>query len=462
MKRKFRKFQEGGEVDIPRRKPMRDQYGNIVRSGTGEPIMTAGEMDENDLRELNPEAMTGFEAPVKTKTAPSPESLPPEGSIVKAPLASRDQSSDAEVAQEKTAGVSAPQNRSLAAVSAARPPAAVSAARSPAPPSAIVSGGGRGIAAGKTADQEAMLTGGGRGKEAGKAAAQEMELLSRQKRLDPETIKKMEREQALQGVYPEMLIPGLGRVFGRGAAAGRATKATRQEPKVPSGGAAKPRKEPTLSDEVTQTGSRQLTRQAGQGALAQRGETVAGKVAERARDRGFVPGERRALEGKQPGQLQEAQQAAGRVEKYMGPAQEVRRELSKPPLKQLPKPAIKEPPKPKKTRKEDDDDISRFEGESGAIRSGSRPGKKRFRKDDDPMGRFAGESPSYMNKGGKVQKAPSPPDMGSSKYEPDLNKPKPKKKAMSEDMDMFMARSGGLAKKIDGIALRGKTRGKMY
>ena len=289
-----------------------------------------------------------------------------------------------------------------------------------------------------------------------------MELLSRQKRLDPETIKKMEREQALQGVYPEMLIPGLGRVFGRGAAAGRATKATRQEPKVPSGGAAKPRKEPTLSDEVTQTGSRQLTRQAGQGALAQRGETAAGKVAERARDRGFVPGERRALEGKQPGQLQEAQQAAGRVEKYMGPAQEVRRELSKPPLKQLPKPAIKEPPKPKKTRKEDDDDISRFEGESGAIRSGSRPGKKRFRKDDDPMGRFAGESPSYMNKGGRVQKAPSPPDMGSSKYEPDLNKPKPKKKAMAEDMDMFMARSGGLAKKIDGIALRGKTRGKMY
>ena len=65
-------------------------------------------------------------------------------------------------------------------------------------------------------------------------------------------------------------------------------------------------------------------------------------------------------------------------------------------------------------------------------------------------------------KGGRVQKAPSPPDMGSSKYEPDLNKPKPKKKAMSEDMDMFMARSGGLAKKIDGIALRGKTRGKMY
>ena len=65
MKRKFRKFQEGGEVNIPRRKPMRDQYGNIVRSGTGEPIMTAGEMDENDLRELNPEAMTGFEGPVR-------------------------------------------------------------------------------------------------------------------------------------------------------------------------------------------------------------------------------------------------------------------------------------------------------------------------------------------------------------------------------------------------------------
>ena len=214
----------------------------------------------------------------------------------------------------------------------------------------------------------------GRGVAAGKTAEQEAELINRQKRRDPETIKKMEREQALQGVYPEVLIPGLGRVFGRGAAAGRATKATRQEPKVPSGGAAKPRNEPTLA----------------------------------------------------------------------------------------PKPATKEVPKPKKTRNEDDEAISRFEGESGAIRSGLRPGKKRFRKDDDPMGRFGGESPSYMSKGGKVQKAPSPPDMGSSKYEPDLNKPKPKKKAMADDMDMFMARSGGLAKKIDGIALRGKTRGKMY
>ena len=286
------------------------------------------------------------------------------------------------------------------------------------------------------------VSGGGRGVAAGKPAEQEAELINRQKRRDPETIKKMEREQALQGVYPEVLIPGLGRVFGRGAAAGRATKATRQEPKVPSGGAAKPRNEPTLADEVTQT--------------------AAGNVAKRARDRGFVPGERRALEGKQPGQLQEAQQTAGRVEKYMGPAQEVRRELSKPQSKQLPKPATKEVPKPKKTRKEDDEAISRFEGESGAIRSGLRPGKKRFRKDDDPMGRFGGESPSYMSKGGKVQKAPSPPDMGSSKYEPDLNKPKPKKKAMADDMDMFMARSGGLAKKIDGIALRGKTRGKIY
>lgn len=79
MKRKFRKFQEGGEVDIPRRKPMRDQYGNIVRSGTGEPIMTAGEMDENDLRELNPEAMTGFEGSVRTQAVPPPPPPPPPG-----------------------------------------------------------------------------------------------------------------------------------------------------------------------------------------------------------------------------------------------------------------------------------------------------------------------------------------------------------------------------------------------
>ena len=71
---------------------------------------------------------------------------------------------------------------------------------------------------------------------------------------------------------------------------------------------------------------------------------------------------------------------------------------------------------------------------------------------------------------------PSPPDMDSSKYEPDLNKPKkpapkpkpkPKKAEFEmEEVDTYTAKKGGsvgsASKRADGIAQRGKTRGKMY
>jgi hypothetical protein len=71
---------------------------------------------------------------------------------------------------------------------------------------------------------------------------------------------------------------------------------------------------------------------------------------------------------------------------------------------------------------------------------------------------------------------PSPPDMDSSKYEPDLNKPKkpapkpkpkPKKAEFEmEEVDTYPAKKGGsvgsVSKRGDGIAQRGKTRGKMY
>ena len=73
---------------------------------------------------------------------------------------------------------------------------------------------------------------------------------------------------------------------------------------------------------------------------------------------------------------------------------------------------------------------------------------------------------------------PSPPDMDSSKYEPDLNKPKkpapkpkPKPKPVKkaefemEEMDTFTAKKGGkvgsASKRADGIAKKGKTRGMM-
>ena len=74
---------------------------------------------------------------------------------------------------------------------------------------------------------------------------------------------------------------------------------------------------------------------------------------------------------------------------------------------------------------------------------------------------------------------PSPPDMETSKYEPDLNKPKkpapkpkPKPKPVKkaefemEEMDTYTAKKGGkvgsASKRADGVAKKGKTRGKMY
>ena len=70
---------------------------------------------------------------------------------------------------------------------------------------------------------------------------------------------------------------------------------------------------------------------------------------------------------------------------------------------------------------------------------------------------------------------PSPPDMETSKYEPDLNKakkpaPKPKPKPVKkaefemEDTETFTAKKGGkvgsASKRADGIIRRGHTKGK--
>jgi hypothetical protein len=64
---------------------------------------------------------------------------------------------------------------------------------------------------------------------------------------------------------------------------------------------------------------------------------------------------------------------------------------------------------------------------------------------------------------------PSPPDMETSKYEPDLNKPKkpmpkPKpKKAEAYEMteEIVTAKNGGYVKAADGCVKKGRTRGTM-
>jgi len=455
MKRKFRKFQEGGEVDIPRRKPMRDQYGNIVRSGTGEPIMTAGEMDENDLRELNPEAMTGFEGSVRTQAVPPPPPPPPPGRpTVNAPLAPRPGTGDAEVAQymaaqpredRKAAGASAPQSRPPAPVSApvsAASSAASSAARPPAPPFDKISGGGRGIAAGKTAAQEAMLTGGGRGKEAAKTAVQGAIGSGRGKYPG----KTAEQEAMLQKKLKDKEVPSVDEIRAQNA---RTSTGTSAKEKIEAGS----------SDLLTK-------------ALAVPAVGAAGYGIKKGID---LLRRRKPKPSVKPGDRKEPKlgmNKGGKVtgsESYWGSEEEVKDRLAyrKQPdyygyedytpsgraaiaayskaaegAKDMVKRKYSPPYSPSAAKK------------AQAAQRETADAIKRETRGTVSEGRYA--------KGGRVQKAPSPPDMGSSKYEPDLNKPKPKKKAMSEDMDMFMARSGGLAKKIDGIALRGKTRGKMY
>ena len=67
-----------------------------------------------------------------------------------------------------------------------------------------------------------------------------------------------------------------------------------------------------------------------------------------------------------------------------------------------------------------------------------------------------------------INNIPSPPDMGSSKYDKKLApKPKPKKepvkKAEVEEygMEVMTAKNGGYVKAADGCVKKGRTRGTM-
>ena len=437
MKRRFRNFDEGGEVDDPRRRGvLRDSQGNVVRSGTGEPVRTGSEYSYEDYRRDNPQQVREDEEKAQqtaaeirqrmqraAEQARPPAAQPPAGQAqVVAPLggvppasfASRPpgamppasppgamppagmpprQMGDASVAQEMAQREPPKPPMQMGDASVAQEMAQRGPQAAPPTPRPQIA---------KPKTPRAVSS--GRGKAAGKTAEQEMQSIldDKKRQQQRERMKKMEREQALEGVYPETYMPPLrgvqalagmaaGKAAGQaaGKAAGQAApKAARAEPKVPSDLGAKPRAERTfaseartgsrdLTTEPARTGGRELARQAESGskAVAKRAEPAPAKIAERAKDRGFVPGERRALEGRKPGQLQEARQGESRREKYMGPAQEVRRELPKPAAKQAAKPQ-REKPQPKKPRKDDDDDL----------------------------GRFAGESPSFMKKGGMVRR----------------------------------------------------------
>ena len=414
MKRRFRNFDEGGEVDDPRRRGfLRDSQGNPVRSGTGEPVRTGSEYSYEDYRRDNPEQVREDEEKAKQTAAEIRQRMQRAAEQVRPPAAQPPAGPTPPAGQTQ---VFAPLGGVPPASSASRPPGAMPPAS---PPGAMPPAGMPPMQMGDASVAQEMAQRGpqaapptptpptpatptpptprpqiakpktpravssGRGKAAGKTAEQELQAIvaDKKRQQERERMKKMEREQALEGVYPETYMPPLrgvqalaGMAAGKaaGQAAGKAApKAARAEPKVPSDLGAKPRAERTFASEA-RTGGRELAQQAESGskAVAKRAEPAPAKIAERAKDRGFVPGERRALEGRKPGQLQEARQGESRREKYMGPAQEVRRELPKPATKQAAKPQRKKP------RRDDDDDL----------------------------GRFAGESPSFMKKGGMVRR----------------------------------------------------------
>ena len=439
MKRRFRKFDEGGEIDdLRRRGVLRDSQGNVVRSGTGEPVRAAGEYTYEDYRRDNPQQVREDEEKAKQTAAEIRQRMQRDADQVRPPAAQPPQARAGQAPPDEQVQVFAPLGGVPPASSQSRPPGAMPPASPPQPAAMPPAGmppprqmgdasvaqemaqreppkppmqmGDASAAMAQRGPQAApptpaprpqiakpktpMAVSSGRGKAAGKTAEQEMQsiLEDKKRQQERERIKNMERKQALEGVYPEMAIPVLRGVraltgMASGKAAGQAatkaaTKAARAEPKVPSDLGAKPRAERTFASEArtgsrdltaepARTGGRELARQAESGskAVAKRAEPAPAKIAERAKDRGFVPGERRALEGRKPGQLQEARQGESRREKYMRPAQEVRRELPKPATKEVAKPHRKKP-----------------------------------RKDEDDLGRFAGESPAFMKKGGMVRR----------------------------------------------------------
>ena len=124
------------------------------------------------------------------------------------------------------------------------------------------------------------------------------------------------------------------------------------------------RKEPTLPPQMKDMGPADVVKKEPRRLTFDKGSAAAPKLGQA---KGPFPGDRRQLGEESPSSAV-VPKSPDRVEKYMGPVQEVRKELPKAKKQDV---KSKEKKTPEKRKKKEDDDIGRFEGEGGrAFRRG--------------------------------------------------------------------------------------------
>lgn len=380
MKKRAFRFEGGGEVDTKDdfEEYLRDSSGEIVRDGSGQPIRTRGfrrpapiERKDTDFytgRPMNEPPRTDaapiehreFPKPAETSRPPASQTFP----VPPPPVLSGQPPAPAAPGMPPSAGSTATQMRPPAGSAS---PGAVSQAGS-ASPFAAFSGVTRNTpspfperpaqpppAAARTKSQKTTAKPVGR-VAAGKTAAQEAEAETTRKKLAAraDLERRQKEDKPLESVNPEFNLlggpalrglAGLGRGLAGKLAGERAAKQAA-------------RKKPTLSPQMKDMGPADVVKKETPRLTFDKGSAAAPKLGQ---SKGPFPGDRRQL-GKEGPSSAVVPKSPGRVEKNMGPVQEVRRELPKP-KKQSSK--SQEKKKPEKRKKKDDDDIGRFEGEGG-------------------------------------------------------------------------------------------------
>jgi len=414
MKKRAFRFEGGGEVgtDEDYDEFLRDRRGEVVRDGNDQPIRARGsgkpapiERKDTDFytgRPMNEPPRTDA-APIENREFPKPVDRPPvaEVSPVRpAPVLSGQPPSPPPPAapgmgSSSTApgmgpppaapgvgpstGTTSPfaafantglntnpglparppqppgpaTNRTRSLQDPAQPPQPQRSAAQPQPEKAKVKPAGGRVATGKTAEQEAEA------EKTRKRLAARDDLKRRQDQDKP--LKPFNPEFNLLGGPALRGLAGLGKGLAGKLAGERAAKQAA-------------RKEPTLSPQMKDMGPADVVKKEAPRLTLDKGSATAPKLGEA---KGPFPGDRRQL-GKEGPSSAVVPKGPGRVEKDMGPVQEVRKELSKPTKQESKAKGKKKPEK----RKKKDDDIGRFEGEGGkSFRRGGAVKSASFRGD---------------------------------------------------------------------------------
>ena len=396
MKKRAFRFESGGDVgtDEDYDDFLRDSRGEIVRDGNDQPIRARGSGKPAPIERKDTDYIA---APIEHREFPRPVDKPPvaEVSLVK----------PAPVLSGQTSPLAAPASSGMGSQAEStatqmRPPAASAAPgmppidSGPASPFAAFSGVTKNTpspfpekpaqterpSAAQKRPQKAPAKPAGR-VAAGKTAAQEAEAETTRKKLAARAdLERRQRDaKPLESVNPEFNLlggpalrglAGLGKGLAGKLAGERAAKqAARKEPTLSPqmkdmGPADVVKKEPTLSPQRKDMGPADVVKKEPRRLTFDKGSATAPKLGQA---KGPFPGDRRQL-GKEGPSSAVVPKSPDRVEKYMGPAQEVRKELPKAKKQDV---KSKEKKTPEKRKKKEDDDIGRFEGEGGrAFRRG--------------------------------------------------------------------------------------------